>query len=328
MYYNKLMEKCDRMRNKFKGKLVQNNTRMFVEEETKNIVIRLHRTDILEFTPDNKCIISLDGWTSVTTMQRCRQYLPIGWISSKYFSIGRKAYPYDSRKSIIVDLSNEELVKGKNQGIEDSLLNEFGKLMHARFSPRKRVTNKLLLAIEENKAIFREIRGKDKLPIFRILAEIRKRVKADKDFLAKVKEFKQKFHNKATKDYFLKYIDERVYMLDIRSFKTTSEYLLHFDMSQKVSTRATNRILTMFKNRKQLEERFNNEYKDKTIFYQGTGYTLSLRNVDSVFNFKYIDFRKIKSYWTSFSKPIDDFFNMIEKGEIGTLDVYNALTEV
>jgi hypothetical protein len=302
---------------------------MFVDSVSKNIIIKFHRTDILEFTPDNKLIISLNGWTSVTTMQRARQWLPDGvYLSSKHVYTNKQHYPYDSNMDITIDLKTKKLVKGDNNGIEEALIDQFTDLMHAKFSPRKRVTDKLLASIAETKKQFREIRGESKVDVFNIVYCARNLIKNDESYLAKVKEFKQKFHNKATKDYFLKYAEGKVYKLDNGNLGTSSECITRFDMSQKVNAKATKTMLAMLSVQDMLVERFNNEYKGRTVFFKGQAYSLSLVNISSIFSLNAVGLDISNRWHTACKMGLYQFFHALYMGEITTLDIYNALTEV
>lgn len=57
-----------------KSKKVGNNT-FEVVYKNGDRAIRLHRTDILTFTP-NRVILNTNGWETVTTQARMNEYLP------------------------------------------------------------------------------------------------------------------------------------------------------------------------------------------------------------------------------------------------------------
>lgn len=49
-----------------------------------NVVVRLHRTDILTFTPDERVILDHGGWDTVTTKHRMNMFLGRTTVSSSY----------------------------------------------------------------------------------------------------------------------------------------------------------------------------------------------------------------------------------------------------
>ena len=54
-----------------------NNTYGRIEGDS--VAIRLHSTDVVTFTTDNKVILDTGGWSTVTTKARMNQYLPTGY---------------------------------------------------------------------------------------------------------------------------------------------------------------------------------------------------------------------------------------------------------
>ena len=51
-----------------------NNTIVWIHVPTMDCVIRHHATDILEFRPDGAIVFNIQGWFSVSTMERVRHY--------------------------------------------------------------------------------------------------------------------------------------------------------------------------------------------------------------------------------------------------------------
>jgi hypothetical protein len=67
-------------RSKANGKPVANNTRLF-DNGDGSYRLRLHNTDIVTFNPDGTWTLAAGGWTTVTTLQRIREYTPAHIIS-------------------------------------------------------------------------------------------------------------------------------------------------------------------------------------------------------------------------------------------------------
>ena len=59
------------------SRMIANNTAEYVNGEGAR-VIRLHDTDIMVFTPDNKLILNSGGWKTKTTKRRIEDNLPRG----------------------------------------------------------------------------------------------------------------------------------------------------------------------------------------------------------------------------------------------------------
>lgn len=63
-------------RSKANGKPLQNNTRLFANEDG-SYRIRLHNTDIITINTDGTYTLAANGYTTVTTMDRLRTYAPV-----------------------------------------------------------------------------------------------------------------------------------------------------------------------------------------------------------------------------------------------------------
>jgi len=68
--------KAQRMLDGRQQKKIGNNT-WAIRNEDGSVSIRLHRTNILIFYPDNTCKYNTGGWQSVTTKRRMNEYAPI-----------------------------------------------------------------------------------------------------------------------------------------------------------------------------------------------------------------------------------------------------------
>ena len=66
-----------------KSKKVGNNT-FEVVYKNGDRAIRLHKTDILTFTP-NRVILNTNGWETVTTKARINQYMPNGYVYQRKY---------------------------------------------------------------------------------------------------------------------------------------------------------------------------------------------------------------------------------------------------
>ena len=190
MSYNKYLAQVNKFGNKFKGKLVQNKTRLYMDEETESIFVKHHRTDILEFTKDGKTIIDLRGYNTVTTMQRIRTYGNGFWLDFKTIGIGRKEYPYDAYKPI-TKLANGKLDFTENTGILNALHNEFLGLVQNQYSKLNRPVYQA--KIDEVKAKIRQF-GKPEVSRFDV-KKLRQDLKRDTAWYLKRKELKKLYNN-------------------------------------------------------------------------------------------------------------------------------------
>lgn len=83
--YNEARLLMESARNKANGKPLQNNTRLFEkkrrvgEREETYYTVRFHSTDIVEIYPNGTYGVRTNGWETITTAQRIRDYSPLGW---------------------------------------------------------------------------------------------------------------------------------------------------------------------------------------------------------------------------------------------------------
>lgn len=69
-------------RSKANGKPVANNTRLF-DNGDGSYRLRYHNTDIITYNADGTWTIRANGWTTLTTAQRLREYSPLRFISER-----------------------------------------------------------------------------------------------------------------------------------------------------------------------------------------------------------------------------------------------------
>lgn len=78
MNYNELRSQVESFRNKYKGKLVANNTRLLMNYDL-SISVKLHNTDIVVFDSNGDIILNTGGYYTVTTKTRMNEFLPEGY---------------------------------------------------------------------------------------------------------------------------------------------------------------------------------------------------------------------------------------------------------
>lgn len=76
MNYTQAQEILAKGRNK-DSRTIANNTRVIRRGEC--IAIQLHQTDILTIWPDNRVLLDVGQWRTVTSKARLNEYLPSGW---------------------------------------------------------------------------------------------------------------------------------------------------------------------------------------------------------------------------------------------------------
>src|SRR3954451_6593747 len=70
------VEEMNRARNVDKGRKLENNTRLFANEDG-SYRVRLHNTDIVTINPDGTYTLVAGGYQTVTTLDRMRTYAPV-----------------------------------------------------------------------------------------------------------------------------------------------------------------------------------------------------------------------------------------------------------
>lgn len=97
--YRKYYLWTEKFRSPYKGKLIQNNTRLY-RDHNDNVCIRLHKTDVLTFYPDGRIRIATGGWYSRTTKDRINTYLHDVSVFSKngewIVSVDSKWYEFEN----------------------------------------------------------------------------------------------------------------------------------------------------------------------------------------------------------------------------------------
>lgn len=77
-----------------------------------NIAIRLHRTDIITYTPDGLCILKANGWSTPTTKRYMEGYAPCSVFMKNFemfVTVGDETVPlYDG---LTIDLTTHTIAK-------------------------------------------------------------------------------------------------------------------------------------------------------------------------------------------------------------------------
>ena len=79
MNYCDMLNVVNSFRCKFKGRIVQNNTRISMSDSDYSVKVRLHNTDVVTFHKGGDITLNTDGWQTVTTKSRINNYLPEGY---------------------------------------------------------------------------------------------------------------------------------------------------------------------------------------------------------------------------------------------------------
>ena len=204
MYYNKLLERVNEFRNKYKGKLVQNNTRMYMDKENDSIKIKLHTTDILTFYKDNTVRIYTGGWHTVTTKARLNSWLPGNiYVYSENGNLYCRGYEFID--TLFIDLETKEVIKELSTDCLEIFYDQFKDCLHRYCSPYYNKTSSLKQRIFYLKGLIREWekagckislnRQDSKWKINKLLRDIKCPVNCDKKDNEKNKLFKKEFFN-------------------------------------------------------------------------------------------------------------------------------------
>jgi hypothetical protein len=286
MSYNEYLKQVNKFRNKFKGKLVQNNTRLYMDQETESIYVRFHRTDILEFTKDGKTIISLEGYNTVTTMQRIRTYGNGFWLRAKTIGIGRKEYPYDAYKPITI-LANGKLDFTENTGILNALHKEFLGLVQNQYSKLNRPVYQA--KIEEVKAKIRQF-GKPEVSRFDVRT-LRQDLKKDAAWYLKRKELKKLYNNNMVDDKIYVIKSDTAYWYNTKNGSCNYESLKRLSDKVKVDSKGLKEFKNKLADQKALYD-MANEFIGKNFIYDNKHVTLEYNN--AYYNSKIAD--NLKEY--------------------------------
>lgn len=320
MNYSKYLEQVNKFRCKYKGKLVANNTRMYMDKYSESIYIKHHNTNILEFTKDGKTIIDLCGYNTVTTLARIREFSN-SWLTSREV----KGLPYNAYKPITI-LSNGTIDFTSNEGILEELKKEFFLLV-------KKQNSKLFKPVHQDKIdkIKVAIRkfGKPQISKYDV-KRLRSEIKKDAEWFTERKQLKKIYHNNMVDGKIYVIEKEKAYFYDLENDKISYEYLRRLNIKAKIDTKRLNNFKEVIEETIKMSEVVY-PYLDKNFVYKNSHVTVHLeatyyRHADK---FKeYLPLNRVilrnKNHWSVGSMSIMHF-NKI-KHELVPYDIMDALT--
>jgi len=95
--YQKAKEIFQTARFPERGKPLANNTRLIFipdHELGPSYAVRFHATNVVTIHPDESYTLKTNGWHTVTTWKRIRDYSPAGDIGNEGVGVGNKIYPF------------------------------------------------------------------------------------------------------------------------------------------------------------------------------------------------------------------------------------------